>query len=292
MSRAASESRRSAIPCRHAFSVERGREGVPVLRQRGISLVELMIGMTLSLILLVSIGYLFAGTRQSYRVQEQGARMQETGRLALDVIARGVRQAGTPEVPVTPPSKLKLTFEGVAITGTNGNAGAPDTLTVEYDAVYEPGSIAERDCEGQIAEEAGLLVRNAFRLDNDVGDADERLELECAGQLIRTDGTVSKGGDPPAAVPVVTDVEDLQFTYGIDGNGDGSVDQWVDLPIDFGRVIAVRACVVVRSEPGAGALNQAYIGCDGARVVPNTGDTRVRRAFAETITLRTRAGGV
>jgi type IV pilus assembly protein PilW len=269
----------------------------PLSRQSGISLIELMVGMTLSLVLLVSIGYLFAGSRQSYRSQEQSARMQETGRFALDVIAYSLRQAGTPEVAVAPPSNLKLAFAGVPLTGTDGGAGVPDTITVEYDAVYESGATGytERDCEGQSFSQSGARVRNAFTLDNDPNDADGRIELECAGQVIAADGTVKKGGSKPVAVPFVTDVEDLQFSYGIDTNSDGSVDQYVDLPADFGydfgQAVAVRACVVVRSETGVGALNQPYIGCDGQRVIPNANDTRVRRAFVETIVLRTRAGG-
>jgi type IV pilus assembly protein PilW len=282
-------------------------------RQSGISLIELMVGMTLSLVLLVSIGYLFAGSRQSYRSQEQSARMQETGRFALDAIARSVRQAGAPEISIVP-GDLKVAFSGMAISGTNGAAESPDALVIEYDGMYYKTAVGkegyfDRDCETQkacntnssdtvlvtpgvpgCADAAVNPVVLRFRDSWGMDVADN--ELQCAGQMLDATAAVVKPTDGNAtAQPQVSNIEDLQFTYGIDGNGDGSMDQWVDLPADFGQVVAVRACVVVRSETGAGALNQPYIGCNGARVIPNGNDTRVRRAFVETIVLRTRAGG-
>lgn len=62
--------------------------------QSGFGLVELMIAMTLGLVLLGSLGYVFIGTRGAFRVTDNLSRMQENARYALDVIARDVRMAG------------------------------------------------------------------------------------------------------------------------------------------------------------------------------------------------------
>lgn len=77
-----------------------------VSRQRGLSLVELMIALTLGLMLTAAIGYFYLGSRQSYRTQDGMARLQENARYALEVIARDVRMAGYrgcvgPTVPIT-----------------------------------------------------------------------------------------------------------------------------------------------------------------------------------------------
>lgn len=62
--------------------------------QDGMTLIELMIAMALGLFVMLSlIGMLLAG-KASYLVQEQQAHIQETGRYALEVLSRAIRQAG------------------------------------------------------------------------------------------------------------------------------------------------------------------------------------------------------
>jgi type IV pilus assembly protein PilW len=63
-------------------------------RQKGLTLVEMMIAITLSLILTVAVGFLYVGTKQTYRSQESLSRLQENARYALEVISRDVRMAG------------------------------------------------------------------------------------------------------------------------------------------------------------------------------------------------------
>ncbi len=63
-------------------------------RQRGLSLVELMVGITLGLMLMVGLGYLYAGGRQTFRVQDNLARVQENGRYAIEAIGRDLRAVG------------------------------------------------------------------------------------------------------------------------------------------------------------------------------------------------------
>lgn len=63
-------------------------------RQRGLTLVELMISLTLGLLITLAIGYLYTGSRQTYRVNDNVARMQENGRYAMEMIGRDLRMAG------------------------------------------------------------------------------------------------------------------------------------------------------------------------------------------------------
>lgn len=62
-------------------------------QQRGVSLVELMIAMALGLLVLAAVVQLFIGSRQTYSATEGVARMQETGRFALEFIKPNLRQA-------------------------------------------------------------------------------------------------------------------------------------------------------------------------------------------------------
>ena len=62
--------------------------------QRGFSLVELMVAMTIGFVILAGIGYLYLESRQSFRAMDNLSRMQESPRYALEVMSRDIRMAG------------------------------------------------------------------------------------------------------------------------------------------------------------------------------------------------------
>lgn len=63
-------------------------------QQKGLTLVELMIGMVIAIILLSGVAEIFIGSKQTYRYQAGMARLQENGRFALDSFASDLRMAG------------------------------------------------------------------------------------------------------------------------------------------------------------------------------------------------------
>jgi type IV pilus assembly protein PilW len=62
--------------------------------QGGIGLVELMIAMTLSLVIGAAVIQVFLSQRQTYRTQDDMARIQENARFAFEQIAQDIRQVG------------------------------------------------------------------------------------------------------------------------------------------------------------------------------------------------------
>lgn len=62
--------------------------------QQGLTIIELMIAITLSLILLAGVLQIFMSNQQSYRMQEASARVQEGGRFAAHFLTGDVRMAG------------------------------------------------------------------------------------------------------------------------------------------------------------------------------------------------------
>lgn len=62
--------------------------------QRGLSLVELMVAMVISLVLLAGVIQIYIANSQTNRIQEANARVQENGRFAVQFLARDVRGAG------------------------------------------------------------------------------------------------------------------------------------------------------------------------------------------------------
>ncbi|MDX1253170.1 MAG: PilW family protein [Gammaproteobacteria bacterium] len=63
-------------------------------KQRGLTLMEVMVAITISLILLAGVMQIFLGSRQTYRMQDGLARLQENGRFAMDFLSRDIRMAG------------------------------------------------------------------------------------------------------------------------------------------------------------------------------------------------------
>ena len=62
--------------------------------QRGTGLVEIMVALTLGLVLMGGVLQIFLSNKQTYRMQEAHARLQENGRFAMEKISRDIREAG------------------------------------------------------------------------------------------------------------------------------------------------------------------------------------------------------
>ena len=77
-------------------STIRARSLRPVSRQsvQGLNLVELMIAMLIGSLVLVSASAIFISNRQTYRATEGLGRVQENSRVAYELMARDVREAG------------------------------------------------------------------------------------------------------------------------------------------------------------------------------------------------------
>lgn len=66
----------------------------PVFGQRGLSLVELIIALALSTTLILGIFTVYMDSSQTSRLATSLARIQETGRIATDIMARDLRMVG------------------------------------------------------------------------------------------------------------------------------------------------------------------------------------------------------
>ena len=260
--------------------------GVP-RHQAGFSLVELMIAITLGLVVLLAVGSIYIGSRQTYRVQEDNARIQEAGRYALEVIGRSIRQAGADAemtfspVNITQECGAPLPAPACVAIDNNGVAAATDTLRNQFYAGREElngGVWVARNCLGGVIA-VNALITNIFSLNG--------ASLSCST------------GAGVAAQPLVSDVEDLQVIYGIDTTGDQSADRYVPAPGNWAQVVTARVCVGVRSaNNGLTSAAQTYLNCEGALGNPTgaatttlAGDLRLHRSFVATYNLRNRING-
>ncbi len=107
--------------------------------QSGVSLIEVMIAMVLSMVLLSSIVQIFTSTRQTNRVHNAISRMQENGRMALEVISRDVRMSDfwncvgdiTDVVNnLNSANEGFIDFDLGGISGSESEGGLPDILVL------------------------------------------------------------------------------------------------------------------------------------------------------------------
>jgi len=85
---------------------------MPRRRTAGLTLIELLVTMVISLIILGAVSYTYLGSKGAYRTNDSLARVQETGRFAMDAIVRDLHRTG---------------FVGCASSATA--TGAPPSIT-------------------------------------------------------------------------------------------------------------------------------------------------------------------
>lgn len=235
--------------------------------QRGLTLVELMVALVLGLFLLAVVGTLFLGSKQTYRTQENLARMQENGRFVLDLLGRNVREAGYKIISFAPPAadtSLSAKFAASALVLSPGFAGDiagantnPDSITVSYDSAT--------DCVN-VAAPGGRAV-NQFSIN--------------ANQL------VCLGNSSATAQAMLGDVEDMQILYGESAGNNRRYVAAGTAGLNMANVVSARACVLLRSaDDNLATRAQTYMDCNGVNVT--AADRRIRRTYTATFNLRNR----
>src|SRR5271154_6527227 len=89
--------------------------------QNGLSLIELMVGLTIGLFLTLGMFTLLANSSQFFKIQDDFSRMQENATAALRYMGDSVRLAGF-DGYTTDPTSVNTTANGVSTTGDCGSA--------------------------------------------------------------------------------------------------------------------------------------------------------------------------
>lgn len=63
-------------------------------KQKGLSLIELMISLTLGIVLMTGVTQMFLTSRVTYSTQQALSHIQESGRMAIEMLAQDIRMAG------------------------------------------------------------------------------------------------------------------------------------------------------------------------------------------------------
>lgn len=256
-------------------------------RLRGVSLIELMVALVISLVLIAGAVQVYVYSRENYTANEGLAQLQETANYALSIIEPDVRMAnswglikgaGFVEV-LTPDTDCGLAFADpagevlAALGGSNnqysfgcpafgaGAVASADTLVVQRASVQPASAVDGR-----------LLVCSTRSLARLVSDSTNTSNCPSApiGQVndlvvnaYYVDRDAEQRADLPALrryglvndtdmadVEIVPGVEDMQIQFGIDPSGmRGIATRYVNPGevTDAQQVVSVRLWLLVRS---------------------------------------------
>ncbi len=112
----------------------------PGRKQRGFTLVELMIALLLGLLLMGGVAQVFSSSSKTYRVHEGLSRIQENGRFAMEFLKRDIRMADfwgcanrvnkvTNNLdPLNGGTSWQYNFGNGGLVGTDGGGNTPDSI--------------------------------------------------------------------------------------------------------------------------------------------------------------------
>jgi Tfp pilus assembly protein PilW len=291
----------------------------------GLSLIELMAALTIGLLLMAGALTVFMQSRNTYRTSDTAARMQETARYAFDIMEPDVRLAGFwgMKKGAAAVTDVVAGTDVTANCGGNGWVGDASKYINGFDGDGTAAGWGGMACTATNRNTASdvLIVRRAS------GETSALDVTKVQVQSNRAQATVFKSATAPggyAAWPaaetrdmvvnvyyvssnagqfalrrkalrgltmvdeeVIPGVQDMQLEFGIDANGDGTADKYVNPgSVGTATIISARIYLLVRSEADEqgyiNSINYRYANVD----IAAANDKRRRFVMSKTIQIR------
>lgn len=238
-------------------------------KQRGFTLVEIMVALTIGLLMMAGILQITLANRESSRLQRNMGFAQENIRSAMEFLARDVRMAGH-YIDDNPAARILTAPAPFEIANTTDGGGANnDTITVRHES--------NTDCLGQATppDASG----NQFALNR---------------YFISSQRLMCLGNGNALPQPLVDGVESMQILYGENTDGDPrSANRYVqpNQVANMNNVVSVRIAMrfISREAVRQAADTNQYALLDAAAFTPAANDRLLRREITTTISLRNSA---
>jgi type IV pilus assembly protein PilW len=210
----------------------------PLNRTAGVTLVELMVSMALSLVVVLISTSLFLSSQVAYTANEDARAIEENGRIAIETIARTLRQARYDDWDPGNGVQLTQLTDSAGIVGLDSRSlkstttaidspvakavNGSDVLTIRF---HGAGTGAHGDgtmlnCAGfGVASPSGpdIADRRGWSIFYVAEDSTGEPELRCKYQ----------GKNGWSAVAIARGVETFQLLYGLDADMDGLPNRFV-----------------------------------------------------------------
>jgi type IV pilus assembly protein PilW len=194
-------------------------------RQAGFTIVEMMVALGIGLVVVLGLAVAFVNMKSSFATQDKLTQLQDGERLALGMLIDSLQESGYFPDPTTNDRATLLPISndatygnmdaGQAVMGVAAVSAAPESLSTRY---ASSGSDTLMNCVGSTLP-AGAVhnVRNVFYVDASTST------LACMYSI--DGGAWVKDGTRPFTL--VSGVKSMSVLYGLDTDGDGSVDQYL-----------------------------------------------------------------
>jgi type IV pilus assembly protein PilW len=179
------------------------------LNRKGVTLIELLVALVICGMVAAGIYQVFIAQGKAYTVQEQVTEVQQSVRSAMEILLRDLRMAGYDS------DNLLST---ITITSPVANL-SDNAITVNYEYYDKTLAQYQKHTVGYWRDGGSSRLIRQLTI-NDVATPQETL---------------------------LENVENLNFTYGVDVNEDGALDNWVPAgSIGIAKVLAVRVTLTAR----------------------------------------------
>ncbi|MGZ8157567.1 MAG: PilW family protein [Methylobacter sp.] len=294
--------------------------------QQGYTLIELMVSLLLGLMLIAGFGSLFVLTQKNATTQRSLNYMMEDGRYILEAFGKELRRSGflRNKLDVIGGGSANDVFLADSdVLGSGLNFSAGDYIMGNYNATGfgaaadKPYNINLLLLRYQLSANTELAVNDPSS-DNSpctrsihlTAGEDPATEvhvvtlyfyvaldstkvpvLYCRAKRQNLDDPTqdrpaNANTNPPAAEPLISNVQKLVITYGIDTNADGAANYYVDADSvpDWQQVVAAKLSVVLRSEDNNLTTSSISYTIDGTTYT--AADNRMYRVSSSTIAFR------
>lgn len=296
-------------------------------RENGVTLVELMVSMTIGLFVVAIATVVLVSAKSGYVAQTESAQILDTGRHAIDILSRTVRQAsymhwdGIDFSSATDDGPAVFGMDARSLKGRTEDVSSPLARSINGSdvlAVRIGGSGEGSNGDNSVLNCAGFGIGT--------GDGPEKRERGWSIFYVAEDSSGEPelyckypGEDGWAAQAIARGVESFQVLYGLDTDGDGYPNSVVNAsevesmakgaPDKFEpwrKVVEVKLAVLVRGTSSSLAdsasrdydlFGETYSSAHGSRdrgvriqvsELPKAVRNRARKVFATTVWLRNR----
>ncbi|VAX12969.1 Type IV fimbrial biogenesis protein PilW [hydrothermal vent metagenome] len=255
-------------------------------QQRGLTLIELMVALVISLLILAGLFTVYQSNQRGYQLNDGLTRTQENGRFAIDFLSRDIRVAAYPGNNVQIKSVL---FNGSQnnVVDSNNHPSPSDTFVLRHGAT----GLLTADCAGNTpgnVDTANSMpnttlnqydIRNTVRINNRCRPI---YALFCNGNEL------------------VEGIENMQVLYGVDTDYTPNfiTNQYFTSDLvpngDWSKIVSLRIALLASSvDERASAPSAKTFNLLGTTLGPYNGtttgipaDQKIRRVYTTTILIR------
>jgi type IV pilus assembly protein PilW len=174
---------------------------------KGMTLIELLVAMVICAMVVAGIYRVFISQSKAYTVQDQVVEVQQSVRSAMEILLRDIRMTG-----------FDYDNSPIEITTPIATPLSDNAVTVSYEYYDNNAAQYQKHTVAYWRDASSRMIRR-LTVDNVARPEETLLE----------------------------NVEELNFTYGVDSNEDGALDNWVSAGgVSTSKVIAVRVTLTAR----------------------------------------------